>query len=225
VLYDKQIAEAIYTQPLYNQKKAKINRGSKTVVDAAKLKKLKATDRYKATADGVSPRWFPGSKADTYCAQGDEHNPEGLVDETSENAIAQMNKRMQKLTVIQEKLPDPDLYIRGKVRAGVPSLDTLIIGWGSTKGPVLDVLENRKSGSAKKVGYLHYSYMWPLKTDRFVKLAKKAKKVVLVEGNHQGQLGMLLKQESGVSSTHQVLKYDGRPFFYDELVSLLKPYL
>ncbi|MBI2523978.1 hypothetical protein HYW11_02055 [Candidatus Peregrinibacteria bacterium] len=65
---------------------------------------------------------------------------------------------------------------------------------------------------------MHYTYLWPLKAERFEKLAKKAKKVVLVECNHQGQLGVLLKMQCGIDIPHKILKYDGRPFFVDELV-------
>ena len=67
------------------------------------------------------------------------------------------------------------------------------------------------------IAYLHFTYLWPLKTEKFMKLAKSAKKIILIEGNYQGQLGILLKQETGIDIKDKILKYDGRPFFYDEL--------
>jgi len=70
----------------------------------------------------------------------------------------------------------------------------------------------------KKIGYLHYSYIWPLKTEKLLELSSKAKKVVIVEGNNQSQLGMLIKQETGLSIDSKILKYDGRPFFYEEIL-------
>jgi pyruvate/2-oxoacid:ferredoxin oxidoreductase alpha subunit len=42
-----------------------------------------------------------------------------------------------------------------------------------------------------------------------------------VEQNYQGQLGMLIRMECGLDITDKILKYDGRPFFYDELLGLL----
>jgi 2-oxoglutarate ferredoxin oxidoreductase subunit alpha len=40
-----------------------------------------------------------------------------------------------------------------------------------------------------------------------------------VEQNHQGQLGKLIRMECGLDIPDKILKYDGRPFFYDELLS------
>jgi len=40
-----------------------------------------------------------------------------------------------------------------------------------------------------------------------------------VEQNYQGQLGMLIRMECGLDIWDKILKYDGRPFFYDELLS------
>jgi 2-oxoglutarate ferredoxin oxidoreductase subunit alpha len=40
-----------------------------------------------------------------------------------------------------------------------------------------------------------------------------------VEQNYQGQLGMLIRMSCGLDIPDKILKYDGRPFFYDELLS------
>jgi len=47
----------------------------------------------------------------------------------------------------------------------------------------------------------------------------RSKRIVLVEQNYQGQLGMLIRMECGLDIPDKILKYDGRPFFYDELLS------
>jgi 2-oxoglutarate ferredoxin oxidoreductase subunit alpha len=77
----------------------------------------------------------------------------------------------------------------------------------------------------KKIGYLHYTYLWPLKTERFESLSKTAKRVILVEGTKMGQLALLLRQQTGIKIEHQILKYDGRPFFYDELIESISKLL
>lgn len=210
VLTDKHIAEALWTQEPYNQKNAQLRRGS-LVTTKKELSRLQSNDRYDPSVkDGISKRWLPGSEAETYCAQGDEHTPDGTVDETKENAIAQMEKRMKKVAALKKEIPEPELF-------GDPNPETLIVSWGSNKGVILDVMKEL-NGS---VGYLHYTYMWPLHSEKFETLANKAKKTILIECNHQGQLGMLLKQECGVDFDDKILKYDGRPFFYDELLSKL----
>ncbi|MBM3230890.1 2-oxoacid:acceptor oxidoreductase subunit alpha [Candidatus Peregrinibacteria bacterium] len=224
ILTDKQIAEAIYTQKPYDQKKAKVHRGL-LVTDPQKLAKLKSGDRYDPKAkDGISLRWLPGAKAATYCAQGDEHNASGDVDESSKNAVEQMEKRMKKMEALKKALPEPEVLGLGGRALGVgKELDVLIVSWGSNKSVILDALQELKAHSPKlKAAYLHYTYLWPLKTDELQKAASKAKKVILVEGNHNAQLGSLITQTCGMRFRETILKYDGRPFFVDELVALLK---
>ncbi len=226
VLTDKQLAEALFTQAPFDHTTATIERG-RLVVRPAELRKLRSTDRYDPTTpDGVSPRWLPGAEAATFCAQGDEHTADGSVDESAPNARMQMEKRMRKVRAIRKALPEPELYggsgfqLLG-VREDV-SCDILIVSWGSNKGVILDAMRALERQPMKpkqpRVGYLHYTYLWPLKTERLEKLMKKAKKIVLVEQNHLGQLGMLLKMQCGIDIPQKILKYDGRPFFVDELV-------
>lgn len=222
VLTDKQIAEALYTQAPYDQTKAKIRRG-KLITDPKALAALASSDRYYPHAeDGISPRWLPGAKAATFCSQGDEHDAAGAVNEDAKNAQEQMEKRMKKMDALKKKLPEPELFVVDSGVAvlsdGTPSLDTLYVGWGSTKGPMLDAMEDCPRHDA---GYLHYTYMWPMKTERFQALAKKAKRIVLVEGNKTGQLGSVITQACGAMWKEKVLKYDGRPFFVDELVAFM----
>lgn len=223
VMTDKQIAEALYTQAPYDQTKAQLRRGN-LVTDPKALAKLKSSDRYDPYAkDGISPRWLPGAKAATYCAQGDEHDGAGNVNETAKNAQEQMEKRMKKMDALKKRLPEPELFVWDKGHGTWDNtdceLDLLLVGWGSTKGPVLDALQ--ATSYKLQAGYLHYTYMWPLQTDRLQKLAKKAKRVVLIEGNKTGQLGLLIAQMCGMMFREKVLKYDGRPFFVDELVAIL----
>ena len=96
-------------------------------------------------------------------------------------------------------------------------LDLLVVSWGSNKGVIVDALKGQKG----KVGYLHYTYLWPMKTERLQKLMKKAKRTVLVECNHGGQLGQVIQLAGGPAIAEKILKYDGRPFFVDELQKLL----
>jgi 2-oxoglutarate ferredoxin oxidoreductase subunit alpha len=226
VLTDKQVAEALYTQEPYEQNETVIGRGSRLVTKPDDLAKLKASDRYDPKAkDGISKRWLPGAKAATYCAQGDEHDGAGNVNETAENAVLQMEKRMRKQAALKKFLPDPSAWML-KDGAWQPikdgtALDALIVCWGSTTPSVLMALKEPEF-KKKKIGVLHYEYVWPLKTEKLEKISKKAKKVILVEQNHNGQLGTLIRQECGMEMDKKILKYDGRPFFHDELISLLQ---
>ena len=105
--------------------------------------------------------------------------------------------------------------------------DLLLIGWGSTKGVMIDAMKGlQELGVKKNIGYLHFTYMWPMKTDRLQELQKKAKKIVFIEGNYQCQLLQVLRQVGGISGNYQsILKYDGRPFFYNELLLAIQSHL
>jgi 2-oxoglutarate ferredoxin oxidoreductase subunit alpha len=226
VLTEEQIAEALYTQEPYDLQKAEFRRG-KLVTDPEELKALKSSDRYDPNAEGgISSRWLPGAAAATYCAQGDEHDASGAVSEAWINAKRQMEKRMRKFHTLKSSLPQPCLHMTPLGEQGGPRIDEkdeielLVVGWGSTLGVMRDLLFSEELQS-RKIAYLHYTYLWPLCTAELQRLAGRSMRVVLVEQNYQGQLGMLIRMECGLDITDKILKYDGRPFFYDELLSLL----
>lgn len=209
LLTDKQLAEAVYTQSPYDTKHTVIRRGA-LVTDPKKLDKLSSSDRYDPLVPhGVSARWLPGAHAATYVAQGDEHRADGSVDETAENARLQMEKRMKKAQALKAALPEPELF-------GDANPDLLLVGWGSNKGVILDAM-NDPALADKKVGYLHYSYLWPLRTERLEAMAASARKTVAIECNHESQLAKLIRMECGLDIPARILKYDGRPFFFGEL--------
>lgn len=222
---DKQCAEALYTQKPFDQTKTVIDRGA-LVADPAALAALAPSDRYDPSAkDGVSKRWLPGAPAATYVAQGDEHGPDGTVEEGAENARRQMEKRMRKGEALAAALPEPSLFVmeKGKTKriadAGKKTFDVTLVTWGSTKGPVLDALADAAFSGAR-VAVVHYEYVWPLKTDLLRGVLAASKKAACIENNFQGQLQYLLRAE-GVDVPLHVRKYDGRPFFVDELISAL----
>src|SRR5258705_1148182 len=224
VLTDKQIAEALYTQRPYDLEKVEIDRG-RLVADPEKLKALKSSDRFDPHAEGgVSLRWLPGSEAATYCAQGDEHNSIGAVDESGCNTKLQMEKRLRKFHGLRAGLPAPHLTIGGRSANTTDWMDAgdvialLAISWGSTGDVFQDVMCSDEL-RGRKIAYLHYTYLWPLRAQELQRLAKRSKRIVLVEQNYQGQLGMLIRMECGLDIPDKILKYDGRPFFYDELLS------
>jgi 2-oxoglutarate/2-oxoacid ferredoxin oxidoreductase subunit alpha len=97
-------------------------------------------------------------------------------------------------------------------------IELLAIGWGSTGDVFQDVMCSDEL-RGRKIAYLHYTYLWPLRTRELQMLAKRSKRIVLVEQNYQGQLGMLIRMSCGLDIPDKILKYDGRPFFYDELLS------
>lgn len=65
------------------------------------------------------------------------------------------------------------------------------------------------------VNYLHYTHIFPLKTEMIKNLSKK-NKIIVVEHNMTGQFAALLKG-AGVRVDEQWNKYDGRRFYREEM--------
>ena len=86
----------------------------------------------------------------------------------------------------------------------------LIISWGSTKGAIIDAINNLD------FKFLQVLYLKPL-SNKIKKEILEAKKVILIECNITGQLGRLIREKTGISIKKRILKYDGRPFRSDEL--------
>ncbi len=170
--------------------------------------------RYAVTHDGVSPRTFPGVPGGVHTANSDEHDEFGAVNESAANRVAMMEKRMRKLTTALADIPMPMLY-------GPPSADLTLISWGSTKGPALEALDMIRNASAK-VNLLHFVYLDPLPVQKLEALLRSCKATMVLENNFTGQFAQHLKQAVGLLPEHTLRKYDGRPFFPEEIAQKIR---
>lgn len=191
---------------------------------------LSSSSRYELTESGISPRWLPGT-GPVYYANGDEHGPDGTLREDALGVAEAHEKRKRKMETLKNTIPEPELI-------GNPDAKITIVGWGSTLMEVRDFLpwiQNSKSkiqnNNAKNktsdtlssvlcplswvINYLHYSYLFPLKTETIKKLSKK-NKIIVMEHNMTGQLATLLRSE-WVRVDEQWNKYDGRRFYWEEV--------
>ncbi|MBI5414449.1 2-oxoacid:acceptor oxidoreductase subunit alpha [Candidatus Peregrinibacteria bacterium] len=213
VLTEKTILESRMTTEFFELKKIPIERG--IVTDPNALKNLVSKNRYEFTESGVSLRWLPGSGPAHYYANGDEHHEDGTLAEDAEPAKKMMEKRMRKLKTVEETLPEPEIY-------GSPKgADVSFVGWGSTKNVMLDAIQEAKLLKLS-INYLHYDYVWPLKTKVAQKFFEENKNVCLVEGNYLGQFGTLFEAKSGLKFQEKFLKYDGRAFYLEEVLEFSK---
>lgn len=208
LLTEKQIAESLF---LIKElpKPTPIKRG---LTEETPQKLLKSSDRYKITDLGISPRWLPGQSEATFKANSDEHDETGYSIEEAQPAKKMLEKRMRKLETLRDKLPEPVLH-------GNKDSDTIFVGWGSVKNTVLDVLQMYEGDQS--YAYLHYEYLYPLKLDLLAQLHEEGKKIVLVENNQTGQLGKMIRQNSNITFHKQLLKYDGRPFFIEDILDFI----
>jgi len=112
------------------------------------------------------------------------------------------------------------VYIEGAANSfatykvfGKADSENVVIGWGSTKGAILDAIECGLDAKFVQVLYLE-----PFPKARIWK-ELIGKNIILVENNATGQLGDLIKEKTGfnIPAKNKILKYNGRPFLKDEL--------
>jgi 2-oxoglutarate ferredoxin oxidoreductase subunit alpha len=205
LLMEKQISESIFNF----KEMPRVERIERGLVDKVE----NDIQRYQITDTGISPRWIPSKEKKPYLANSDEHSEDGSSTEDSEETIAMTNKRLRKLEILAKELPEPTLY-------GDKNANLFFVGWGSVKNAVLDAIEIEKD--SRKIGYLHYEYISPLKTEKLEELIVANKRLVLVENNQAGQLGNYIKENIGYEFKERLLKYDGRPFFVEDILDFLK---
>jgi len=213
MLTDKHVAESFYTTPKFPHP-IPINRG-KLIINEEDIKE-KPFLRYSLdTPDGISPRTVPGLKGGIFLASSDEHSQEGYSTEDGNVRIDQQSKRLKKNEAIIKAINNFEYY-------GEKDADVLIISWGSTKGAIIDsITELNEDKSSKKFGFLQIKYLFPLNYEKLSKLASKYKKVILVENNSTGQLLPDLRL-AGINPDSMALRFDGKPFFKDELVDEIR---
>lgn len=212
LLTDKLLGESHESTTKFDGSKVKINRGK--LLTQKDLENETNYLRYKITEDGISPRSRPGLKNGVFLANSYEHNEYGWAEESSEMRIKQMNKRMKKLDEFAKVMPQPQL-------AGKENAEITLIGWGSTKGPILDAIKMLESEGIN-ANFLQIVFMSPFPTETVTNTIQKAKKTMIIEGNSTSQLGRLIREHTGLLPDSHFLKYDGRPFFPEEIAAKVK---
>lgn len=203
IIGDKHLGESNYT--FDEIKKSQINNQRFILENIPKDYKS-----YQITENGVSPRLVPGQGPITF-VNSYEHKEDGHTTEDP-NPIVKMNdKRLKKIKYFSEeikKLNPASVYGKGK---------NLIISWGSTKGAIIDALPELKD-----FRFLQISYISPFPKEEVIKEVKKSQKVILAENNATGLLGDVISEQTGISITDKVLKYDARPFTPEILIKKIK---
>jgi 2-oxoglutarate/2-oxoacid ferredoxin oxidoreductase subunit alpha len=171
--------------------------------------------RYKATKDGVSPRSIPGQEHGLQLTNSYEHDEFGFGTEEIKSTVDQVDKRTRKMNGLAKEIAQP--YLVGPKKA-----DVTFVCWGSTINVVSQLIYNQSLAKKQTVNVIHLPTMWPFPKQEFVKLATKAKKLVMIEGNQSGQGERLISQETNVVFTDQIHRYDGRPFYVEDLQKWLE---
>ncbi|RLG40180.1 MAG: hypothetical protein DRO05_07000 [Thermoproteota archaeon] len=211
VLLDKHLAESYKTVDSLSED-VKLERGQLF------LDKYEGEyKRYLITETGVSPRAVPGIEGIIVKQDGSEHNEWGFATANAENARRMQDKRMRKLEYLRKEISNLNpVKLYGDERA-----ELTIIGWGSTKGAILEsllLLKERGIGAR----FVQVVYLWPFPDYEVKKAIKDSRKLILVENNKTAQLGSLLKEFLCLEPDKKILKYDGRPFTPEEIVDRIE---
>ncbi len=180
------------------------------------LANVKEYLRYAFAKDGISPRSRPGIKGGRHWITSDEHDPDGHITEGVEMRVAMMEKRMGKLKLAQRAIPEEQQYFLH----GPKDAELTVLGWGSTKGTILDALKVLEA-QGKKINFLQCRLMKPFPAQGVGDILRKAKRIVSIEENYSGQLAQLIQEQTGVMIGERINKFDGRPFSEDEVATAL----
>ena len=172
--------------------------------------------RYELTDSGISPRSVPGQAHGLQLTNSYEHDQFGFATEDATMTINQVEKRAKKMEGIQAELPQP-------VVIGPKTADITLVSWGSTVNVIAQLIDEQahQSESAPAINCIHLPCLWPFPEATFSQLASQAKTLVMVEGNGTGQAEKLIRQETGITFDHHIRRYDGRPFYVEDLTELL----
>ncbi|MDD5431218.1 MAG: 2-oxoacid:acceptor oxidoreductase subunit alpha [Candidatus Pacebacteria bacterium] len=214
ILSDKFLGEGTGTSPVFDAKKISVNRG-KLLKESEIPEDYK---RYKITADGISERTLPGMKNGMFLADSYEHDEYGYSSESAEDRVAQVDKRARKLITAAKELNGANLY-------GPEKAKITLVGWGSIKRPILDAMELLPEEIKSQINFLHLNIIWPFPAKQTSAILGNSKNILLIENNSQAQLGQLIRQETGIDIKEKFLKYDGRPFFPEEIAEKIKSFI
>ncbi|OGO24805.1 MAG: 2-oxoacid:ferredoxin oxidoreductase subunit alpha [Chloroflexi bacterium RBG_16_51_9] len=211
VMTDHVLATSYTTVDKFDLSKVTIDRGlllSASEPNDAEYK------RYKITPSGISPRAFPGQGKALVVADSDEHDEAGHLIEDAETRTQMMDKRMRKLTGLSKEVATPEVY-------GPKQADTLLIGWGSTCGAIREATDILNKHGAS-VSCLSLNELWPFPAEAVSNILNNAKRSFVIENNATGQLARLIRTETGIKVSGNILKYDGRPFTPDSIAQAVR---
>ena len=167
--------------------------------------------------DGVSPRSIPGQKGGRFLATGNEHTPQGHIEEDPDNRVFQMDRRMRKLDTIREELDEFEPV--HQTAYGPEDAEYGILTWGSQQGTVEEAID-RLNDDGHSVKALGVSDLMPYPEREVTDFLESVDECLVVEMNASAQFRGLTQRELGQfgEKLSSLLKYNGNPFEPAEIV-------
>jgi 2-oxoglutarate/2-oxoacid ferredoxin oxidoreductase subunit alpha len=145
---------------------------------------------------------------------GLEHDEMGHPTASPRLHAAMTAKRRKKYQQLADELPLPQIH-------GDPEGDILLIGWGSTYGPIYEAVE-RAHERAERVSALHLRHLHPLPRG-LETVFQRFRRIVVVEMNDQGlyghgQLATVLRAQFCNPKIESLTKTDGLTYRVREIL-------
>lgn len=211
VLLDKHISNSQSVTSRFDTSNLNIERGNYQPFD--ENIELENYKRYELTESGISKRVVIGQKGGCHVNSSYEHDETGWTSEDGDMHKLQMDKRMKKLDSISKE------RIRPKILGRENDYDITLVSWGSNK-MILQEAAKYLEQDGIKVRQIHFLYLNPCDWDFVNEILRddvEKNKVMLFEGNQTGQLHSLIRMNTSLNIQKLVLRYDARPFFFEEV--------
>ena len=211
LLTDQFLADSYYTEKKFDISKVEVKRHLLSQEEGAGVTEYK---RYQITESGISPRAVPCFYGFEVVADSHEHDESGHITENPRIRKEMVQKRFRKLTGMAKEMSPP-------TKMGNQEADLLLVGWGSTYGPMAEAVDIL-NGDGVPVRGLHLSELWPFPGESVSKALQGAKKWAVVENNYTGQLARLIQMELQKKPDALITKYTGRPFMPEEITEVFR---
>ena len=215
LLTDKFLASTYQDIPLFNGDNLKVDRGD--LVRESDLATSTDYRRYRWTELGISPRAIPGQKGGIFWTTGDEHDEYGHRTEAPDIRIKMMRKRMKKIELAGQVIPDA----KKAALYGSKSAPITLVGWGSSKGAILDGMEDLRTDGIE-TNFLQVRYVNPFPTNFVQQALGPARRKIGIENNYSAQMAGLIREKTGIAMDNTIVKFDGRPFSQNEVYEGVK---
>ncbi len=145
---------------------------------------------------------------------GLEHDESGHPSGNPALHMKMTAKRREKIKQFAASLPRPEIF--GDVEG-----DVLLVGWGSTFGPVKEAVR-RAQAAGQKIAQLHLRHLNPLPPN-LERIFSRYRQIFVVEMNDEGlyglgQLATLLRARYANPHIRSITKTDGLPFKVREIL-------
>ena len=155
--------------------------------------------RYAITESGISPMSIPGMPGTAYTADGLEHNERGLPSSQSGDHIRQLDKRAKKLAEFDYGERWADVEGKGEFA---------IVTFGSCTGAAREALA-RADAEGIKARLVSLRLLSPSQPERLAAALAGAKRLLVVEQNHTGQLYRYLRAEYDLPGEVKSFRHPG----------------